>query len=186
MKNRRFSFLIDKKFQFRFIFYVCSWTFALSMAFPLMLHQLFEFFRRYAMLDPLAAPVETIYQTEAQVIGLLILIQVFFFTVTLLITFYISHRIAGPLFKLRQSFKALTRSSEEEDPQVQFRNTDFFIELANRFNSLLPILQKPLQKNSKVLSHAIEEIQLVQEKLPEPGLAASSLDRALKQLKNQI
>lgn len=182
MKNRRKIFLIDSSFQLKFVFYVSSWTLALSMAFPLMIHQLFEFFRRFALVDPMAAPVALIYQTEKQIIWLLILGQVLFLCVISFVSFFMSHRIAGPLYKLRRFVERLRSGQLIEE--LNFRQTDYFPELADGFNSMFRETQKRLAMESEKKSHAAQSLQKIIDDLPSDD--REILSRAIALLQNPV
>ena len=121
---RRNIFLINKKFQFRFAFYVCSWLVALSFVYPLIVHSLFEYFVRYAMLDPTGPSIDSLQGTRKEILTLLVALQVIFLVVTFLISIFMSHRIAGPLHKLSRFF-ADARDGKLEQ-KLFFREKDHF------------------------------------------------------------
>jgi hypothetical protein len=72
MPVRRARFLINQKFQLRFSFYVCSWIFALSLAYPLIIYNLFEFFIKYATVKVADSSVQVLTSMKGEIIGLLI------------------------------------------------------------------------------------------------------------------
>lgn len=53
----------------------------------------------------------------------------------------LSHRVAGPLHKLRLHMNRVARS--ETEAEVQFRSGDYFPELADAYNEQLRTLQAP-------------------------------------------
>lgn len=57
----------------------------------------------------------------------------------------LSHRIAGPLYRLRQHLKGLSKG--EPLREVHFRRGDFFTELADAMNEHLSALKKPASAN---------------------------------------
>jgi methyl-accepting chemotaxis protein len=142
MLTRRKIFLINRKFQFRFSFYVCSWLFALSMIYPLIIFQLFDFFVRSAAIDPMGPALEKLYHARNEVIWLLIGIQTFFLAITFLISLFVSHRIAGPLEKLKRYFEAAKNGDLKTD--LKFRKFDHFQELAQGYNDMMEAVRKKL------------------------------------------
>jgi methyl-accepting chemotaxis protein len=56
-----------------------------------------------------------------------------------------SHRIAGPIFRLKKEFRRLNQGEKIEE--VNLRNADFFLELADEFNTMT--LKHGLRKDSK-------------------------------------
>src|ERR1700722_9789421 len=91
-------FLINKKFQLRFAFYVCSWLVALSLAYPLIISGLFDYLIRYLALDPMGPAIGSLEQTREDLIWLLIMMQVVLLSLTFLISIFMSRKIAGPLY----------------------------------------------------------------------------------------
>ena len=133
MKYKRSNILINRKFQFKFAFFVCTWIFVLSMVYPIIIYNLFEFFLRYV---PNTSPemMMRIRDVQSQVIFLLALLQLVFIAVTFLISIFLSHRIAGPLYKLRKSMEEISRGNFEM--RITFRKNDHFGELQDTFNEM--------------------------------------------------
>src|SRR6185437_15171362 len=121
---RRSIFLIDRPFQLRFSLYVCSWLFALSFVYPIIIYNLFDFLTRYLQLDPNGPGIASIQTTRKEVLFLLIFFQLIFLVITFMISVFVSHRIAGPLYKLKNFFKQNT--SGKLSPELSFRKSDHF------------------------------------------------------------
>lgn len=134
-KYKRRTYLINKKFQLRFSFYVCSWLFGLSLVYPFIIYGVFDMFMRYAALDPMGPPVESLKEIRSDLIWMLVGLQALFLVITFVISIFVSHRIAGPLFKLRKSFHEAENGNL--DQQIVFRKYDYFPELAESFNRML-------------------------------------------------
>lgn len=132
---RRSIFLINKKFQFRFAFYVCSWLLALSFVYPLIVHSLFGYFVRYAAADPNGPSVQSLMDVRSQVLFLLAMLQAIFLFVTFLISIFMSHRIAGPLFKLSKFFSQAKAGNL--GAELYFRDKDHFQDLAAQYNDMM-------------------------------------------------
>ena len=131
---RRSIFLINKPFQFRFAIYVCSWLFALSFVYPLIIYSLFDFFVRYAAADPNGPPIQALMGTRHEIMILLVLLQVTFLFISFLISIFMSHRIAGPLHKLGQFFEQAKNG--DLNAKLTFRERDHFKEIAIQFNEM--------------------------------------------------
>lgn len=56
----------------------------------------------------------------------------------------LSHRVAGPLYRLNVHMKEIAEGKTQG--KVKFRNKDFFLELADSFNEQLAYLQKEQKK----------------------------------------
>ena len=138
MLYKRANFLINKKFQLKFAFFVCSWIFALSMIYPIIIYNLFEYFLKIAA-DPTThaggLSVERVKAIENQVLFLLGMLQLLFLAITFMLSIFLSHRIAGPLFKLKNSLQEITRGNF--DLRITFRKNDHFMELQDTFNEMV-------------------------------------------------
>ncbi len=55
------------------------------------------------------------------------------FLTSLIVGLYVSHRIAGPLIKMRKHFEAIGRG-DYEDHAIYFRDRDYFKDLAQSYN----------------------------------------------------
>jgi nitrogen fixation/metabolism regulation signal transduction histidine kinase len=159
MPYRRSIFLINKNFQLKFAFFVCSWLFALSLVYPLIIHNLFEYFARYAELDPTGPPLAALKATRKDILVLLVLLECVFLGVTFLISIFISHRIAGPLYKLQNAFE--TARTGNLDQTLFFRKKDHFHEIAQSFNEMLEGLRgnSNVKNQSSKISDAIHTLE---------------------------
>jgi len=152
---RRRIFLINKPFQFRFSLYVCSWLFAISFVYPLIVYNLFEYFAHYLTLDPNGPTLESIKALRKDIIWLLVFFQCAFVGLTFLVSIFMSHRIAGPLHKLKLFFKQ--NGNGKLSPNVHFRGSDHFKDVAQEYNDMLGAIRTDLSKvHSKVLTSVNE------------------------------
>ena len=182
MNYRRRTFLINKPFQLRYAFYVCSWLFALSLMYPLIIYNLFDYFMRYLVTDPMGPAVSSLAMTRKDILWLLILLQILFLTVTFLISIFISHRIAGPVYKLRK-FLADAIAGNKTDKLV-FRKDDHFQELADDYNKLLAHFEMAGRKKHDSILTAITSIEKA---LPQSNAdSRQELERTLALLRESI
>ncbi len=152
MSYRRRVLLINPRFQLRFAFYVCSWLFALSLIYPMLIYNVFEFIIRGAEFDPLGPEYGKLQQAKHDVLILLCLLQLVFLTMTFLISLFMSHRIAGPLYKLGQALKSL--ASGQWKGKLHFRKKDHFQELAEEFSKATAAAQEKLERKNQHLQAA--------------------------------
>ena len=177
---RRTNFLINKGFQLRFAAFISTWLFALSFIYPIIVYNVFDHLIAYAAKDPSAPPVDRLYQTRDDVFFLLIGLQVTFLAVTFLIGIFMSHRIAGPLFKLKRFF-AQAKAGNLQDV-LYFREKDHFKDVAEDYNQMMQGIRGRISASNEQLSASIHQIERVMEKCsPE---ARGQLDSALAGLRN--
>jgi methyl-accepting chemotaxis protein len=128
---RRRILLINRPFQIRFAFYVCSWLFVLSVIYPMLVSQLYDWFYRYLAADPNGPMIPFLQKSRKDMLFWLTMMQVCFMVMTFLMSLFMSHRIAGPLYKLG---KALNELRNGNLSKITFRKADHFQELAADYN----------------------------------------------------
>ena len=171
---RRSQILIDKRFQLRFALYVVSWTFALSLIYPLLLQRVFDVFINYLALDPMGPPVQVLQGKRTEMTYLLWAIQALFIVITFLISLFLSHRIAGPLYKLKKSMREAMAGGF---PRIHFRSQDHFQDLSDAYNQLAD----GMRQRSESL---VEARSLIEKALPEANAPVrATLEKALQLLK---
>lgn len=112
---------------------------ALSFVYPLIVYNMFEYFMHYMMRDPNGPPVEALQDLRHQVMWLLLALQGIFLVITFLVSIFMSHRIAGPIFKLTKFF-GMIRDSHLPDilkEELYFREKDHFREIATDYNATM-------------------------------------------------
>jgi sensor histidine kinase YesM len=173
---RRSIFIINKRFQFRFAFYVCSWMAALSFVYPLIVYNMFEYFMRYLLRDPSGPPVQALEDLRQQVMWLLVALQGIFLVVTFLVSIFMSHRIAGPIYKLTRFF-ALVRESHLPDSlkeELFFREKDHFRELAEDYNATMASIKSRIDEAAADIERAMPHA---------PAALRPELEKALAKLR---
>jgi methyl-accepting chemotaxis protein len=178
MAYKRSVFLINKPFQLRFAFYVCSWLFVLTMVYPMSIQTLFNSFMDYVRLDPKGPELTKLDSIRSEMTQLLILLQAGFLGITFLVSIFISHRIAGPLYKLRQFFNDAAAGKIHQ--RLKFRKSDHFQELAESYNQMMDQLGGALTRSSHHIDLAIQEIERA---MQNPGAPREGLEKSLKLLK---
>jgi len=157
MAYKRSIFLINRKFQFRFSLYVCSWLIAISFIYPFIVRNLFEYFIRYVAHDPNGPAPEILLQAQREVIGSLLGFQVLLLMITFLVSIFMSHRVAGPLFKLQMFLRRAKEGDLSED--LYFRKNDHFTEIASSYNETMSEIRGHLKRNSEALDQAAHQAE---------------------------
>ena len=137
---KRRNFLINKPFQLRFSLFVCAWVVAMSFIYPLIIQQIYEGLVHYAATDPSAPPVQKLIESKQDLMDWLLAIQAAFICIAFVVSIFVSHRIAGPLYKLRLFMKKAQEGRLSEP--VYFREGDYFKELAVEFNEMTREIRK--------------------------------------------
>jgi methyl-accepting chemotaxis protein len=90
----------------------------------------------------------------------------------LLISLYVSHRFAGPIYRFEKSCQSL--STGDLTHRVSLRTGDELMELQEEFNGMAAALQALLQKDRNLAQRLSERIEEIAKHLPEG--AGSSRD----------
>lgn len=160
--NRRRVIIVDRKFQVRFALYMCVWIVGLCFVYPFIVQMLFDFFIRMMAHDPLGPDIETLERVRTQVLTLIMATEATFLVMTFLIASFLSHRIAGPLFKLRKSFADF--ASGQLDRPLKFRAKDHFQNVADDFNHMVNHLRDRSRHDAEMLAVTISRVSQASDK----------------------
>lgn len=159
MSEKRRNLLINRQFQIRFAFFVCSWLLPLSLVYPVIIYKFFDIFINYVVTDASVAARTAVESTRQQMFWLLVFFQLLFLAVTFVISLFMSHRIAGPLYKLSRFFDEVGRGHLNQD--LHFRKQDYFTDLAADFNLMLKGIRSQYQHHNETAKKAITELEIV-------------------------
>ena len=146
---KRSILLINPKFQIKFCLFVCSLVFLPSLIYPFIIYDLFN------SLASQAQSAETIARLSVQkkeiIIGLGV-IQVVFTTIVFIGCIFMSHKIAGPMFKLNKFLKQIRDKGCVIPGKLFFRKGDNFLEIAEQFNLTFAAIQDQHNKDFAYIS----------------------------------
>ena len=157
MQTRRRIFLLNRKFQLRFAFYVGSWLIALSFVYPLIISNLFDYFFSYLTLDPTGPELSFLAKSRQELLWALVTMQAGMVGLSFLISIFMSHRIAGPLDKLKKFFQYAKEGDFTQE--LSFRQSDYFPELAAGYNEMVKSIQKRQRLKSDIVKSVIPKLE---------------------------
>jgi hypothetical protein len=142
----RSHFFIDPQFQFRFLAY--SLGLAICFAITVYCANAYFFWNLNQIGSQMGFPEDHAYyqfiQDQKKQMNLIFMITTLSYSlVVVLLGILFSHKIAGPIYNLKKVFLALNAGRGIQ--RVQFRNSDFFQELASLVNNYLQ--QEATKKN---------------------------------------
>jgi nitrogen fixation/metabolism regulation signal transduction histidine kinase len=123
----------------------------------MIIYTLFNFFIRYAERISNGPPPALIQNMRGEILMLLVLLQVVFLLVTFLMSIFMSHRIAGPIFKLTQFFEKARAG--DLHTELFFREKDHFQELAGQYNAMIQGIKSHYESQASSVTQAIEDIE---------------------------
>jgi methyl-accepting chemotaxis protein len=156
---RRGIILINKPFQFRFVLYVCSWLVVLSIIYPFVIWNLFTFMISMVSEDPNAPQVTRLFQVRDDFLRTLVLMQGAMLAGMFLISLFMSHRIAGPLFKLRRFF--IEARDGNLTQTLAFRKYDYFKDLVQPYNEMMTSIRARIAAHQLAAADSIPKIEKV-------------------------
>jgi methyl-accepting chemotaxis protein len=99
----------------------------------------------------------------------------------LLVSLYVSHRFAGPIYRFEKS--AQTVSGGDLTHRVSLRTGDELMELQEEFNGMVSGLQALVQKDRNLARRLSERVDEIARRLPE---GSDALRQELKDLKVEL
>lgn len=129
----------------------------LSLVYPIIVYSLFDLCIKYATIESGGLSIFAINQARKEVMWLLTLTQIAFLTLTFLISLFVSHRVAGPVQKLRLCIAELRNGNL--NVKVSFRKQDHFPAIADDLNEFIQELNYHAEHRNKILTQSIENIE---------------------------
>ncbi len=158
MAENRNIFIINPGFQYRFCLIICSIVFVGSLIYPITIWDLFNNFINMAP----EQNVEQLSASRDQLIWILMAIQLSFIGLVFALCLYMSHRIAGPMYKVSKYLREI-RAGGALYP-LTFREHDQFKEVAVEINETIEYLTQKSEDEIDYLQEVsayIENISLV-------------------------
>lgn len=138
MKNKRKLYLINPSFQIKFSIMISLLLFISSLVYPIAIYDITS-----SAIDKIGETAQLSQELLSNRKDLLIILaiwQVGFLAIIFIVSIFFSHRIAGPLFRLRAFFKTIQKGRGRE--VLQFRKGDYFPEIAKEVNKTFDIIQR--------------------------------------------
>jgi mannitol-specific phosphotransferase system IIBC component len=138
--RQKSSLLINPKFQWTLIGYTaCVATLILIAVYGLFTFGFHEFVQigTQAGLPPDHVYFQFIQMQETTFLRVIAAISVLVAIILIVGGMIISHKVAGPIYRMQKEFNKMREANPVELHPVQFRKGDFFPELADSFNDLV-------------------------------------------------
>ena len=150
--NHRKIYLIDPQFQIKFSLYVCLLIFLSSLIYPVTIFELMSSFLDFASKNADKLPefrnlTNNLEEKRNSLIIVLALWQLGFIGLAFVVNIFLTHKVAGPLFKLKKFFQAIADGSD--NGKLYFRNGDYFPDVAESYNAAMTSI-KEKHKNDLV------------------------------------
>ncbi len=163
MKNNRRQYLINPNFQLKFAFLITLAMFVFNMAFPLFILNMFETSAEHSLVTNNPIAQNALNQARKEFIALMVVLETCFVLMTFVLAIFHSHKIAGPLYKLKISMQALKQGVL--DRHISFRAKDNFPELADEFNDMSDAIFARRRKELEAINNILPTVEKLHTKL---------------------
>lgn len=155
----------------------------LSLVYPFVIYGIFDHVLMLTI--PRSAGPETmqiIHSTRRELLQMLVLFHVLFILLVAILSIFVSHRIAGPLFKLKRTMEEA--ATGHWDQKLSFRSGDYFKEIAESYNGLTQEFQKRRLRHLEAAQSSIHLFEKVSENLS--GEQKQLAENAVRALRNSL
>ena len=134
---KRKTYLINKTFQLKFSFFLVFIVISSSLVYPITIYELYN---SVAMSIKSQFPhaSEEFLNRKSIILQLLLIGQLFFSLLIFIIGIFLSHKVAGPIYKIQKYIQAIRKNNKYD--KVILRNGDHFSELAKEYNKSITYL----------------------------------------------
>ena len=166
MANNRRIFIINPEFQYKFCLIICGIVFLVSLLFPVVVYDLIRMletnYQEIQAMLPAGSPQINFEELYKGTMFILFLIIAAVLCLTFVASILISHKIAGPMYKMTMFLRSIREGGAIHE--LTFRDGDQFEEVAEELNETLEYLTNRDEDELEYLTEVatyIENIALV-------------------------
>jgi methyl-accepting chemotaxis protein len=126
-KYKRTIFIVNPKFQFKFALFLCLLVFVTSLFWPATIMSIYD---NLAAMQP--ERMDEIYDMRNSLLFTLGFIEFSVIGIVFVIAIFISHKMAGPMFKLKNYLRNISDGNPASE--LYFRKGDYFTDVADDIN----------------------------------------------------
>lgn len=127
---KRTIFVINPRFQYKFCLVVCTFALIASLVYPWTIYDIYE---KIILMNP--ADSQFLNGNRADLLRILGFVQLGIMALIFIICIFISHKIAGPLYKVQKYLQGIRNG--ETITNLWFRKGDNFPEIAEEINETM-------------------------------------------------
>jgi signal transduction histidine kinase len=157
---KRTIFLINPPFQLRFSLIVCSVIVISTMIYPVIIY---DFFNLVSAISPEVG--RNVAAAQNDLILYLVLIQIVITLLVFVIFIFFTHKIAGPLFKLKNHLSGIREGNAIT--QLSFRNGDYFQDVAEEVNIFLETIEENQENDFQYVDEVSQYIDNLSTVVPD-------------------
>lgn len=177
MINRRKTYLINPPFQLKFSMLITFLLFLSSLIYPWAIFDLMnETIKTLSTIAPSFAPILTERKNTLWII--LTMWEAGFLGIIFAITIFFSHKVAGPLYRLKIYLDELKKG--KGTAEISLREGDYFQELVLDVQKTLEFISAEYNKDYSPLSDAIRQLGHLRSSFP--AEKRESFDKVVEKL----
>jgi len=157
---KRSIFIVDTKFQLKFSILMSLVIIIFSSFYPLVIYQALS-----AIGDKFPQSKVSVDDMKTSLQMLLILWQLIFGLVIFIVCIIFTHKVAGPLYKLKKYLSNLRNGYN--DGKLYFRNGDYFQDVADEVNSTIEVYQDHFKEDTVYISEASAYLKNLRQTVPD-------------------
>jgi methyl-accepting chemotaxis protein len=157
---KRSVFLINPSFQLKFSLIVCSVILISTMIYPVIIY---DFFQMVLATNPSAS--KNVEAAQSDLIFYLVVVQLVITLLVFLIFIFFTHKIAGPLYKLKNHLSDI-REGNAITP-LTFRTGDYFEDVAEEVSLFLETVTSNQEHDFKYIEEVAQYIDNLSSVVPD-------------------
>ena len=185
MANLRKHILINPNFQVRFAVYFTISILVFASIFPIFVYTLFESMEAHSVFSKNQSAQQALSEARYDMVIFFLVVTIVIVLTSFLLALFHSHRIAGPLYKLRMSMVALQQGVLNH--HIKFRTQDNFQELADGFNNMMDAVFIRRRRDFEKINSVIPKLERLQRSLGgEEQASVTEVLTALQELSRDL
>jgi nitrogen fixation/metabolism regulation signal transduction histidine kinase len=185
MRNLRRHLIINPVFQVKFATLFTVAVLVFSSIFPIFAYTMFSAMERHEFFTKNPAAMQAFREARYDVTIFFILTSLVTIATAFILALFHSHKIAGPLYKLRMSMVAMQQGVL--DRHIRFRNRDNFPELADGFNSMTDSIFIRRRRDFERVNSVLPKLERLQRNLGgEDQATVTEVLTALQELSREL
>jgi nitrogen fixation/metabolism regulation signal transduction histidine kinase len=185
MRNVRKHILINPTFQIRFGLLFTLAVIVFASIFPVFVYTLFESMEHHDLFSKSTAALAALHEARSDMVVFFTVMTIVTALTSFLLALFHSHRIAGPLYKLRMSMVAMQQGVLNQ--HIKFRTKDNFEELADGFNAMTDSIFIRRRRDFERVNSVIPKLERLQSTLHgEDQASVTEVLNALQELSREL
>ncbi|TDJ08940.1 MAG: methyl-accepting chemotaxis protein [Deltaproteobacteria bacterium] len=163
LAERRKTYLINPAFQLRFSILLTLLVFISSLIYPVAIYDLMnDTIMAVGKSLPSYAPI--LEERRKPLLIILFLWEIGFLALVFIISIFFSHKVAGPLHKIRQYFARIMEGKGRE--KLSLRKGDYFQDFAEDVNKTIDYIYDEFQQDFIFLDDVVKQLNNLKTTLP--------------------